>query len=419
MAELDMTETEVLFPDLCVILPQVAGQFQGEKWKYKHRSSNSGTEGCLRASVYDALNDFISKGVIGEIVSDRQGRIWIEISPGATQNAPTVLTTDTQIIKADWMGEPAIEERITKSVSALELGGVIFDGASASIALLSIAPGYAPSTRGKINRIEGYIGVSQQQMNEVCGDYYAYLTARYALGLKMSGNYNNIDIAPIRQYLVNLLPADNVRGLNWVNRTFHPVQMDWSYDSEHGSMYPIVKFAQVTNGLAGGTEAVASTPTGTWSGMPTGSWGTDIVIPEIPPYDFPEIPVFTIPALPPFTIPPFPGFNLGSPTYTWVISNPAAGFIPGPWISIPKVIKSIRAYTVGGTSVTFNVEVRTDPSSAGTNTMNPDLTSTPAAVVSAVLGLVYTALMPGNWLWLHMSAVVGAVTDFVVTVEAA
>jgi PKD repeat protein len=368
-----------------------------------------------RQSIYDALNDFVSKGLLGEIVSDRQGRIWVEISAGATQNAPTVLTTDMTLNKQDWMGEPAIEERITKEVSAFELGGVVFDGVSSSIAMLSIAPGFAPATRGKIIRNDGFIGISQQQINEVSGDYYAYLTARYAISLKMAGNYNNIDIAPIKMYLMNLSPSDNVRGLNWVNRTFHPTQIDWAYNSEHGSIYPNVKFNQVTNGLAGGTEAVASTPTGT---NVSGSYGIPIDIPPIPPIDIPQIPSIIIPPIPPFTIPPFPGLP-ASPTYTWGFPFlPTVGFYPGPRVAVPKVIKSIYAYTVGGTSVAFNVELRSDPSVAGLNVTAFDIISTPAYPAGTTTPyMINSTILPGMWFWLHISDVIGAVTQFVVTVE--
>jgi hypothetical protein len=237
-----------------------------------------------RNSIYDAIDGLLSKGIIAEMVSDRQGKIWVEISPGAIHNAQTTIPVNMSINKQDWMGEPAIEENSVKQVSVLELGGVVFDGASTSTAILSVAPGLVPSTRGKINRIEGFIATSQAQINEVCGDYWAFLIARYAATLRLTGNYNNIDIAPIQQCLLNVSGTDTNRGIEWLDKPFYPTEVDWSYDSEQGSIYPTVKFAEVTNGMKGVTEAIAVAQT--------------VDIPSIPPID--------VPTIPPIVIPPFP-----------------------------------------------------------------------------------------------------------------
>jgi hypothetical protein len=347
-----------------------------------------------RESIYDAINNFISRGIIGEIVCNRQGKIWIEISAGAVHDAQTAVPLCMILTNEDWMGEPSIEERTTKEYSVLELGGTIFDGTS-STAVLSLAPGFSPSVRGKINRIEGFIANSQVQMNEVNGDYYAYITAKYAMSLKMAGNYNNIDIAPIQQCQMNVSGTNTVRGLNWSNKPFHPVQMDWSYDAQHGSTYPIIKFAELTNGLAGVTTAVATAST--------------VDIPPVAPIDVPNIP--------PIVIPPFPFPNFwGGKTYTWVVSNPTIGGIPGPRLSQLQNAVRLDYFVVGGVrtpTLTFNIEDRPLNINPGTNLTTADSIALQGAVAN--LAISHPLLPVGDWLWLDIAGVTGSPTYFVVT----
>jgi hypothetical protein len=345
-----------------------------------------------RDSIYDAISTFLTNGIIGEIVSDRQGRIWAEINPGAVHNARTTLPVNMSIKKQDWMGEPSIDENITRPYSALELGGVVYNGITGgtgtSTAILSIAPGFAPGVRGKLNYITGFIGTSQGQLNNTAGDLWAYLTARYAVTLKMAGNYNNIDIAPIQQCLLNVSGSDTNRGITFLDEPFHPVQMDWTFDAQNASLYPQIKFAQVTNGMKGKTEAVMGAAT----------------VP-IPP---------TIPPIIPPPIPPYPSLPNGK-TYTWIIGNPAVGGYPGPHIPGTLPIKRIDAAAFN-TSVTFNIEQRNPVASPGTDIMSSDLTADSSA--ETVTSFAIPALIENYWLWLDISSasnVSGTSAQFVVT----
>jgi len=333
-----------------------------------------------RDSVYNAIGTFLQNGIIGEVVSDRVGRIWAEINPGAVHQAASNLPTTMSINKQDWMGEPSIEENITKQFSSLELGGVVFGGASSSgtgtsTAILSIAPGLAPGVRGKINQIEGFIATSQSQLNNVTGDYWAYLTARYGVTLKMAGNYNNIDIAPVSQCLLNISGSDTNRGITFLDAPFHPVQMDWTFDAEKGSLYPLVKFAQIPNGMQGQTEAIAAAQT-----VP--------IPPVIPPIILPPLP-------------PYPYFPSGK-TYTWIIGNPAVGGYPGPHIPGTMAVKQIDAAAFN-TSIAFNIEQRTVVASPGTDIMTSDLTADSNA--EEVTSFATPILLANAWLWLDISAV--------------
>lgn len=97
----------------------------------------------------------------------------------------------------------------------------------------------------------------------------------------------------------------------------------------------------------------------------------------------------------------------GSVPPTWVIRAPAVGGIPGPRISADCTAVRIDAFTEGGTSIDFNVEIRTTIGSSGTDMMAADLTadSTGASDTS----LAETALTAADWLYLDISAVSGDV----------
>jgi hypothetical protein len=344
-----------------------------------------------RDSIYNAISSFIQSGVLGEVGCDRLGRIWAEISPGAVHQAASNLPVAMSINKQDWMGEPSIEENITRQYSSLELGGVIFDGVNIDTAILGIAPGFAPGVRGKINSLEGFIATSQGQLNDAAGDYWAYLTARYGVTLKMAGNYNNLDIFPASQCLLNISGSDTNRGITFLDSPFHPTQMDWTYDTQNGFIYPQVKFAQIPNGMQGFTEAIAAAQT--------------VLIPAV-------IPVITIPPLPAF---PWPSFSFGFKTYTWVLASPVAGGIPGPYIPVPLSAVGVYAYCIDGTSITFNIEDRSIIGTPGTDIMVADLVA-PTTGASQI-AFSNPKLATGHWLWLDISGISGTPTKLCVTLQ--
>jgi hypothetical protein len=155
--------------------------------------------------------------------------------------------------------------------------------------------------------------------------------------------------------------------------------MDWTYDAQNGSMYPQVKFAQITNGMQGQTEAVAAAQT--------------VVIPA---------------TIPPIAIPPLPAFppvNYGQgKTYTWIIGNPSVGGYPGPHIPGSMPIQQIDAAALGA-SVTFNIEQRSAIASPGTNIMTSDLTADSSA--ERQTSFATPVLIANDWLWLDISSVGG------------
>jgi hypothetical protein len=357
-----------------------------------------------RDSIYDAINTFLKNGVIGEVGSNRLGQMFAEISAGAVHQPASNIPINMSVTKQDWMGEPTLEETITQKYSALELGGVVFDGffggTGTSTAILCMAPGQAPGVRGKINSIEGFIALSQSQMNEVAGDLWAYQNARWAVTMKMAGNYNNLDIFPLSQCQLNIASTDTNRGITFTNAPFHPVQMDWVYDPWNGTIYPTVKFAQLTNGISGQTEAIAAAQT-----IPIPA------VPTIPQINIPNPVLPTLPNIPPFNVPSI----WGGKTYTWVISNPEVGLIPGP--RLPSINTALRVDGAAeGTQVTFNILWGAILYGSGSNVMSSNLTVDSAT--ESTQAFAHPNMLQNSWLWLNItnvSAPSGTSNQFVAT----
>ena len=151
---------------------------------------------------------------------------------------------------------------------------------------------------------------------------------------------------------------------------------------------------------------------------------TDIPIGTIPapsPISIPTLPTWTVPTL---TVPTMPtidfsnilsGLNIGTTkTYTWVITSPAVGGIPGPRIPTDCTIANFYSQPIGGTSVAYNFEIRSTPGTTGTNIMGSEFITYPANP-SGVGSFANPLVRAGQWLWLDISNVSGAVTQLVIT----
>lgn len=240
-----------------------------------------------RESLFDAINNLMRGTLYGDVVCDRQGKIYAEVSVAATDSAATSFPTAINIFNQDWVGSPFVEETFNRRLGYLEMGGIQFslapsgtyDGTSA--AYLSCAPGSAPAYRGNVQKIEGLALTSQIQLNTQCGNVYAYLNSKYAhMEFELSGNYRNIDIAPQEIVNVSLIATDTPKRITWSNKAFHVIGMSWVYNPQAGTLLPTLTLHEVTQGYSGDT----------------------IVIPPIPPVKDPKDGNWDIP---PLVIPPF------------------------------------------------------------------------------------------------------------------
>jgi hypothetical protein len=242
-----------------------------------------------RESLFDAINNLMLGALYGGLVSDRQGRLHAEVSVAATDAAATSFPRAMNISNQDWIGTPVIEESYNNKLGYLEMGGIQFTIATTgtfagtSNAYLSCAPGTAPSYRGNVQRIEGLALLSQDQLNTLCGNVFAYLNSKYAhVDFELSGNYRNLDIAPQEIIGVSLAAEDTPKRITWTNKAFHPTGMSWTYDSQKGTLLPTLTLHEVTQGYAGGTITIPPVPPVT----DPGGGGYDIPPIVIPPFSF-------------------------------------------------------------------------------------------------------------------------------------
>ena len=238
-----------------------------------------------RESLFDAINNLMKGTLYGDVVCDRQGKIFAEVSAAATDSAATSFPSIMNIYNQDWIGRPAIEETFNRRLGYLEMGGIQFTVAptgtfvGTSAAYLSCAPGSTPAYRGNVQRIEGLALTSQTQLNVQSGNVFAYLNSKYAhMELDLSGNYRNIDIAPQEIINISLETTSTPKRITWNNKAFHPTGMSWTYNPQQGTLLPTLTLHEITQGYSGDT----------------------IIIPPVPPPDGPTPP----PVVPPIVIPP-------------------------------------------------------------------------------------------------------------------
>ena len=99
---------------------------------------------------------------------------------------------------------------------------------------------------------------------------------------------------------------------------------------------------------------------------------------------------------------------------TWVIDSPAVGGIYGARIDTARTIDRIEVWTDTGT-IDVNIEERTAPNTAGTNTMTADLQGTSSSANQTTFA--NDAIAAGNWLYLDISAVASSPTVAGITVS--
>lgn len=217
-----------------------------------------------RGSLYDAINSFVDTGVFGETVSDRQGKVWSEITSVGWENPFVHIPHNFTLQKQDWMEEPNITERRTSEASVVEMGGILYDGAVLNTyqAYLSTAPSLTPYYRGKVQSPrEGLILNSQEQLNQISGNWVANQNAQYEdVTITLNGNYRSLDIAPQERYKFDIDSDDTLSPENLLGWAFQPVSMNWQYSPTKGTFYPQTTFHPIVTGTAGQTLLIPDAP---------------------------------------------------------------------------------------------------------------------------------------------------------------
>jgi hypothetical protein len=238
-----------------------------------------------RSSLYDAIAQFLSSGVLGQLVSDRQGKLWAEILPEGRVN-PLDSPEAMSILKQDWVGSPSLTEKRTEQTSFVEMGGIAWSGVSTGTfsALLTNAPDTAPLYRGRVEKKQGFILLNQNQLNSMSGNYLATKNARFPeISFNLAGNYRNLDIAPVETVRPFIAVEDTVRGIRIFNDPYRMESMNWSYEPVHGVFNPDIVVHRISTGSAGTTVEIPDVPDDGGFGQSSG-------------FNLPRIPALGLPA---------------------------------------------------------------------------------------------------------------------------
>lgn len=320
----DMSVTRAIYHYLrwhSTVLKVADFQYTGSDLKVQYFDAD-------RESLYEAIANFLRNGLDAELVADMQGKLWAEISAGATPSSETAFPVTLAMDKQDWMGEPNIDERLINDISFVERGGIAYSGSVTGTftALMSGAPGSAPAYAGTPDRKQGLILTGQTALNQLTGNLFAYKNSKYPdIEFVMSGNYSNLDVAPIERVQVNIAQADTNKGITLQNKPFHPVRIEWQYDPHNQTLTTTMSVAQLVNGVA----------------------GTTIRIPPTPPNQGFSVPSIQIPEIPALT---FPGFGFGSGLSAYLaLSSTSFSSNTIDWTT------QLRAYGIGITHSGVNI----------------------------------------------------------------
>ena len=238
-----------------------------------------------RSSLYDAIAQFLSSGVLGQLVSDRQGKLWAEILPEGRVN-PLDPPVAMSLLKQDWIGSPSLTEKRTEQTSFVEMGGIAWSGVSTGTfsALLTNAPDTAPLYRGRVEKKQGFILLNQGQLNSMSGNYLATKNARFPeISFNLAGNYRNLDIAPVESVRPFIAVEDTIRGIRIFNDPYRVESMSWAYDPVHASFTPDIVVHRISTGSAGTTVEIPDVPDDGGFGQSSG-------------FNLPRIPALGLPA---------------------------------------------------------------------------------------------------------------------------
>jgi hypothetical protein len=249
-------------------------------------------------NLYDSFNEYIQRRMYGQLVSDRQGTIFVEPGIQLTHNATGVYPVGFELMKRDWMGEPQFNLTQLPPVSYLEVGGYYYLSKTAGegIPYTSNAPGDIRKYSGKIETGAADLMLSSQaDLNQKCGDIFAFMNAKYPeVTINLAGNYRNFDVAPYEQVLVTLNKEDTHRQIVLSKAPFYAESVVLNYISDSGLLSVDLTLHEITHSLADGQT---------------------LPIPETPDENAAPLPAF--PAFPSFCF----GSDDGNQSYT-VITEP-------------------------------------------------------------------------------------------------
>lgn len=215
-----------------------------------------------RASLFDAIDNYMRGTLPGEFVADRQGMLWAEVNPVAYTNPTGSFLPEMEITRRDWMNEPTITERKIIPLSYLEMGGIAYSGPTTGTftAHIAAAPSSVPHVRGSVERKQGLALTGQSQLNTLVGHDYARRIFKYpSISMDLAGNYRNLDIAPQRSLDINVQASDTSSGIT-LHQPYTLEGISWNYDPINKLLLPSINLNVLVNGPNGETITIPDIP---------------------------------------------------------------------------------------------------------------------------------------------------------------
>lgn len=255
-----------------------------------------------RGDLYDSVSQLVGDAVIGQVVADRQGKIWSEVNAslqptGTSRQVFGHMQSVIEVTRQDWRGEISIDRRPDGETSYVELGGIAYSGpiTGTTNAYLSGAPGAAPDYFGSAERVSGLIITSQDQLNVLSGLAFAKANPLYPnVSVPLAGDYRFLDIAPQQRVEMTVQPGDTFRQISWSRKPFIPESITFEYQADAQVLLMDVELAEETHGPPGDTVLIPVEPP--YDNLILPDWDIDFP-PIIPPN----------PEIPPVEPPPGPG----------------------------------------------------------------------------------------------------------------
>ena len=236
--------------------------------------------------LWGQLADFCESMILARPLSDRYGRIFVEVdtqvTPVASRSAIAVVMAVTE---GDRGSEISLERSSCYPVGMLEISGMSYNGTK-STGLFSKAPGNAPKSTGDYQTSDNLIFASQAQANQICGDMLAWMNCEWPnVDIQLEQNNRFIDICPRQLVSMTIGAGETLRGMSWSDKRMIPRSVSHAWSS--GALTTEITGEVETVGTAGITVIKPATP--------IMSPGVSVVPtpPAIEPTPFPNLPDIT------------------------------------------------------------------------------------------------------------------------------
>ena len=318
------------------------------------------------ASVWQQLLTVCDAPIFAKPCCNRYGQLYIQVLGYYERDTyPNVL----DILEID-RSEVEIESH-SPQTSQIDLSGISWSG-SVWIAFRAFAPGHSPAHHGRTHIVEYMLLADQAGANTLAALMYARDNNPYPfIHFVLGSNNRFVDICPTQTVGLELAAEDTPRGIALLAADaflFYPRSLEMIHDPETNSFSVDVTvetdFANVGPSVTGDTPANGE--------------------PEDPPTPWPEYPPYP-------DIPPYPAATQFCRTYTMSTMSPGVGGKLGPQLADNQTLVHISIFVPDGTSVSVNLEYRTDPASPGVDVMSSELTGN-AGMQSTAMAFAHAEL---------------------------